>query len=157
MASGPDAMKSSSPTLATPNHGRTSRAMRRAATKSSQSRAIANRSRKSLSPFPSAMGCSSEVSDVWDPVASAPAFELLHHSQRRPGLEEGSRADLDGVGSGHEELDGVLAAADTADAHDGRLGQRLPAVVDGPHGHRAYGGPRQATPAGSQHGAPALE
>src|SRR5205085_770071 len=114
MASSPDAMNSSSPTLATPNHGRTSRAMRAAATRSSTSRAIASLSRKSLSPFPSLMGRSSQVSHVCHPMAPAPAFELVHHSQRRPGFEERSRADLDGVGSGHEQLDGVLAGAVTA-------------------------------------------
>src|SRR5436309_10868654 len=147
MPSGPDAMNSSSPILATPNHGRTSRAMRRAATRSSTSRAIASLSRKSLSPFPSLMGRSSQVSHVCDPVTPAPAFELIHHSQRRPGLEERSRADLDGVGSGHQELHGVLAGAYPADAHDGRLGQSRPAVEHGPDGDRADGGARQPAPA----------
>src|SRR5579864_4812147 len=123
MASGPDAMNNSSPTLATPNHGRTSRAMRSAATRSSTSRAIASLSRKSLSPFPSLMSRSSEVSDVVDPVVPAPALELLQHSQRRPGLEERSRAHLDRVGSGHQELDGVLPRPHPAHPDDGRLGQ----------------------------------
>src|SRR5438067_8756938 len=143
MPSGPDAMNSSRPILATPNQGRTSRAMRRAATRSSTSRAIASRSRRSLSSLVSAMDRSSEVSQVSHPMAPAPAVELLDHSCRRPGLEEGSRADLYGVGSGHQELDGILARAHPADPDDGRPGEGLAAVVHRPDGHGPDGGPRK--------------
>src|SRR5436305_4936953 len=148
MASGPDAMKSSRPTLATPNHGRTSRAIRRAATRSSTSSATARRSR--MSSWPSAMCRSSQLIQGADALACAPLTQLLQYPCGRPRLEEGSRPDLDGVSAGQYELHGVLSPADASDPDDGGVRAGGAAVVHGPHRAGPDGGAPKPAPAGAE-------
>src|SRR5438270_1304649 len=148
MASGPAAMKRSRPTLATPNHGRTSRAMRRAATRSSTSSATARRSR--MSSWPSAMCRSSQLIQGADALACAPLTQLLEYPRGRPGPEEGSRPDLDGVSAGQYELHSVLSPADASDADDGGVREGGAAVIHGSHGDGPDGGARGPAPAGGE-------
>src|SRR3954470_20924373 len=115
-ASGPAVAHSSRPTLATPNHGLSASASRVAATMSSTSRARINRSRSS-------MDGSGQLGDAMDMVAAAPPDQLRQDAGARLGVGERGRADLHGVGPGEEQLDGVVARAHAADAHDGGVGE----------------------------------
>src|SRR2546422_9105705 len=101
-ASGPAAAHSSRPTLATPNHGLSSSAMRVAATRSSTSSARIRRSRSS-------MDGSGQIGDALDVMAATPADQLGEYAAGRLGVGEGGRAHLHGVGPREQELDGVLA------------------------------------------------
>src|SRR5439155_20249317 len=136
--SGPAAQNSSSPTLATPNHGFSSRASLTASTRSSQSRARARRSRYLLSSFTlSFMWCTPyQIADTGHTVSPAPAFELGQHAGGGAGVGERGRAHLHRVGAGDEQLGRVLPGCDAADADEGRVGERPTAVVDRPHRHR---------------------
>src|SRR5436190_14361114 len=126
IASGPWAEYSSRPTLATPNHGRSSLPMRVAATRSSTSRATAKRSRVS-------MDHSDQVGDAVDAVASAPPLELVADAGRGARFGERGSADLDGVGTGHDQLNCVGPGGDAAHSDDGGVGKGGAAVV-----HRSY-------------------
>src|SRR3954453_14343321 len=101
-ASGPAAAHSSRPTLATPNQGLSSSAIRVAATRSSTSRARMRRSRSS-------MDSSGQIGDAGDVMPAAPAGQLGEDAGRGSGIGEGGGADLHGAGPGEEKLDRVLA------------------------------------------------
>src|SRR5438105_982436 len=125
MPSGPEAMKSSRPILATPNQGRRSRAIRRAATRSSRSRATASRSRRSVTGASArVMGGSYQIAEARDTMPLAPSLQLGQHTSRRPRVPEGGRPHLHGVGTSEEKLDGVLSPRDASDPDDGRLRKR---------------------------------
>src|SRR4051794_39847632 len=142
-ASGPLAANSSRPILATPNHGCSSRAKRVASTRSSTSRARASRSRVSM--------CGSN--DVWeggDRVPAAPGLELSDDARGRAGIGERGGADLNGGSAGHEELDGVGAGGDAADADDGRVGEGGVAIEDSPDGDGMDGGTAEPSASGTR-------
>src|SRR5579875_2660993 len=157
ITSGPSAVNSSRPTLATPNHGRSSRASRRAATASSTSRARARRDRTAsaldapaaAAPLPgsvapwsaSGMGPTFQLVESLDTVVAAPVPQLGEDAGGRRGLGEGGGAHLDGVGAGGEELGGVPPAPHAAHPDDRRVRPGGPAVVDGPDGDRVQGRP----------------
>src|SRR5437868_442738 len=104
--SGPAAQKSSSPILATPNQGLSSRASRTASTRSSTSSARASRSRYLLS---SVIECTPyQIVDTGHAVSLAPPLELGQHAGRGAWIGERRGADLHRVGTGHEELGSVL-------------------------------------------------
>src|SRR4051812_28318474 len=110
--SGPAAAHSSKPTLATPNHGLSSSAMRVATTRSSTSRARMRRSRSS-------MDGSGQVGDAGDLVTAAPAGQLAEDAGGGAGIGERGRPHLHGIGAGEKEFDGVLARGDAPHADDG--------------------------------------
>src|SRR5262245_8564986 len=124
MASGPTALYSSRPTLATPMCSRTALAMRTATTRSSTSRAIASRS------FTSAMHGSCQLGDGGDALGVAPTGDVVLHAPAGTRVGEGRGADLDRRGPCEQQLDGVGTATHAADADDGQVGQRRVDVVD---------------------------
>ena len=86
-----------------------------------------------------------------DAVPRAPPFDLRAGSG---GGARGSRKvavpDLDGIGPGHQQLDGVLPAHHPAHPDDGGVGIRGPHVEDGPHGDRVDGRSRQPAAGGTR-------
>src|SRR3954469_3949019 len=110
-ASGPDAAHSSRPTFTTANQGFSSSANRGAATRLSTGRARARRSR-------TAMDGSCQVGDASDVVTYAPAAQLFENAGASPGIGESRCAHLHGVGPCHQQLNGILAGRNAADADD---------------------------------------
>src|SRR6516162_10476572 len=120
--SGPDALKSSSPILATPNHSSRSRAKRVAATMSSTSRASARRARNPPGTRASSVvmlvvvGVLPFVTSVpplqAGPTANAmpltPIGQLGQNPGRGAGIFEDGGAHLHGVGAGDDELGRVF-------------------------------------------------
>src|SRR5687767_1317424 len=135
-ASGPAALNSDSPTLATPNQGCSSLARRTAATRSSTSRASARRSRTSAGTavVGSPMSCSYQAANRRHLVPATPPLDLGQHPRRGPGRGKCGGAHLHSVGPGQKQLDGVLTGADASHADDGGAWKGGAAVVDGPDG-----------------------
>src|SRR6478752_7718171 len=152
-ASGPAALYSSRPTLATPNQGRTEAASRDASTRSSRSRTIASRVRMSswtsmvsagscpvrspTSSWYSVSGVSSvlgmdrsdQVADGADPLSSAPGFQVVEDGDGGARVGEGGGADLDRAGPGDQQLGRRLAVHHAAHADHRDVGPRRPHVV----------------------------
>src|SRR4051794_30848452 len=144
MISGPEAMNSSWPTLATPNHGRSSFASWMAATASSTSSANARcRRTASASTLPgsnpartSAMCRSDQLVQRLYSMLLAPGPELVEHARRSSRSIERSGPHLDGVGTRHQQFDGVDAVRHPTGSDDRHVGKLLADVEDGPDGDR---------------------
>src|ERR1700730_3900032 len=132
-ASVPDALNSSRPTLATPNQGLSSRANRVAATRSSTSRARANRSRRCGGAFHSvAMGPSYQVGHAVNVVTVAPAGQLGQDSCRCARGGEGGGTDLGGSTPRGQQLGRFGTGGHPADADYRRVGKGPAALEHGP-------------------------
>ena len=92
------------------------------------------------------------------PVGSHQRAELAEHLPGRPGVTEGRRSHLDGVGPGQQQLDGVVGrrprppTPTMADVGEGR-----PALPHRAHRHRVDGAARQPATAGAEHRPARLE
>src|SRR6478752_4566584 len=145
-ASGPAALYSSRPTLATPNQGRTEAASRDASTRSSRSRTIASRVRMSswtsmvsagscpvrspTSSWYSVSGVAAVLGmDGADPLSSAPGFQVVQDGDGGARVGEGGGADLDRAGPGDQQLGRRLAVHHAAHADHRDVGPRRPHVV----------------------------
>ena len=82
--------------------------------------------------------------------------QLAQHLPRGPGVAEGGRADLDGVGPGQQQLHGVAPEKTPPTPTMRQLGEGRPALPHGPHRHRMHGAAGQAATAGPQRGRPGL-
>src|ERR1700722_12906464 len=82
----------------------------------------------------SAMGHACQLAHPPDTVARAPAFDLTQDPERGPRVAEGRRADLNGVGPGHQQFDRILTAHHAAHTDDGGVRIGGPDVEDGAHG-----------------------
>ncbi len=85
-------------------------------------------------------------------VGVTPTRQLAEHLPRCPRVPEDRRPDLDGVGTGHEQLDRVGAGRHPTDPDDRHVGEGGPALPHGPHRDRVDGGAGQPTPARAQRG-----
>src|SRR4051794_9412772 len=142
-ASGPLAANSSSPILATPNHGCSSRANLVASTRSSTSRARASRSRVSM--------CGSDdLGERGHRVPAAPGLELSDDARSGAWIGKGGGTDLHSRGTGQQELDGVGPGGDAADPDDRRVGEGSVTVEDGAYSDGMYGRPTESAATGSR-------
>ena len=71
----------------------------------------------------------------------APAVELAEHLPWCSRVPECRGADLHGVGTRMEQLEGVPTGRNPTDTDDRDVGERVAALPDGPDGHRVHGCP----------------
>src|SRR5438105_4268807 len=111
MVSGPTALNSSSPTLATRKYGWSWRARRMATTRSSTSSAKARWSRAAGPTVAdvSVMCSSDDVVEIRGGLVSHPLCQFFQHPGRRAWIGERGGADLHRGGPRQQELGGVLA------------------------------------------------
>ena len=127
--SGPVALNSSRPTLATPNQGRSCSARRLA-----RRRGRRRRGRGPGGCAPTAAPVQSRVMGSFLSGRDTSGTSCRAHQRRSsartcgrgPGIGEGGGADLDGVGAGGQQFGRVLAGGDAADADDGQRRARRP-------------------------------
>ncbi len=79
-------------------------------------------------------------------MGRAPLPQLLEDRPRRTRVAEGGGAHLDGVGSRHDQLDGVPSVGHPPDTDDRSVRMGRPHVEDRPYRDRMDGRTRQAAP-----------
>ena len=121
-------VNSCSPTLATPNHGRSPRTSARASSSESTSRARTRWSRAGCgSTSRSPPRCAAPTSlgrPRRRPGPPPTRSQLRQHPGRRPGVGEGRRAHLDRLRAGQQQLGRVATRGHATDADDGQVGLR---------------------------------
>src|ERR1017187_2990224 len=108
-------------------------------------------------PNESAMGGPHYLVDVVDVVTSHPLLHFLLNDPGRTGIGEVRRADLNGVGPGHQHGDRVLTGADSTYADNGRCGKGVATFVHRAQRHRQDSRPAEPAHPVTQRGAALLD